>query len=91
MSMSITRYCSNSVIISLQRFRQRETFSSSQEKTSQRDTLKSKAWGNSKWEKRGKSKKKMKKKKKRGNTYTDTEILYTNKQKDDLRCCSFRT
>lgn len=91
MYIYITRYCSNSVIISLQRIRQREKFSSSQERTSQRHT-EEQDLGGTEWEKRG-TKQKSKKKKGWGwgGTYTDTGISYINKQKDDLGCCSMQT
>lgn len=92
MYIYITRYCSNSVIISLQRIRQREKFSSSQERTSQRHT-EEQDLGGTEWEKKG-AKQKSKKEKKGwgwGGTYTDTGISYINKQKDDLGCCSMQT
>lgn len=92
MYISITRYCSNSVIISLQRIRQREKFSSSQERTSQRH-IEEQDLGGSKWEKEGRSKRVRRGRRRGGggNTYTDTGISYTNKQKDDLGCCSRQT
>lgn len=86
----------------LQRFRQREKFSSSQEKTSQRDTLKSKTWEGANGRRRRRRREETKKRRRReekkrggGYTNTDTEISYTNKQKmtwDVARCgCSHDT
>ena len=78
--MSITWYRSNSVIVFLLKFRLRETFSSSQEKSSQRHIEEQDLGGWDTWEN-----------KKRRGTNTDTEISYTNKQKEDLGCCSLQT
>lgn len=92
MYIYITRYCSNSVIISLQRIRQRETFLSSQEITSQRHT-EEQDQGGTQWEKKG-TKQKSKKEKKGWGALTQTQEYRTptnKKMTRDAAYCRRRT